>query len=60
VNELYLSIENLFFREGRERNYDQIDLEQLWKNMSHYKMSMTDKTRVVGEALLLYWWVYVS
>jgi len=58
VNELYLSIENLFFREGREHNYDQIDLEQLWRNMRHYKMSMTDKTRVVGEALLLYWWVY--
>jgi len=58
VNKLYLVSEELFFSEGKERNYDQFDLEQLWQSMKYYNMSMTDKTRKVGEALLLYWWVY--
>jgi len=45
---------------GKERNYDQFDHKQLWRNMSHYNMLMTDKARKVGEALLLYWWVYCN
>jgi len=57
INKLYLASEELFFQVGEECNYDQIDHEQLWHNMIHYNMSMTDKTRKVGEALLLYWWV---
>jgi len=60
VNKLYTASEELFFQVGEECNYDQIDLEQLWHSMKHYNLSMTDKTRKVGEALLLYWWVYSS
>jgi len=60
INKLYTASEELFFQVGEECNYDQFDLEELWYNMNHYNMSMTDKTRKVGEALLLYWWVYVS
>jgi len=58
IDKLYTASEELFFQVGEECNYDQIDHEQLWQNMKHYNMSMTDKTRKVGEALLLYWWVY--
>ncbi len=60
VSKLHIACEELFFRKGTERNYDQIDLEQIWYNMIHYNKSMTDKTRVVGEALLLYWWVWAK
>jgi len=58
VNELYNACEELFFENARKDDYDLIDLEQIWYNMTHYNSSMTDKTMVIGEAILLYWWVY--
>jgi len=58
VNELYNACEELFFENAREDDYDLIDIEQIWHNMTHNNISMTDKTMVIGEAILLYWWVY--
>ena len=51
--------EEMFFYYGREHEYDRIDLEQIWYNMMHYNSSMTDKSRIIGEALTLYYATYL-
>lgn len=59
VSRLQISSEKLFYNFGSKYDYDTINLEQTWSNMIKYNRHMTNKTTVVAEALLVYWWVWV-
>ncbi len=60
VSKLQLASEERYYQNGNKYNYDIIDLVQIWRNIQMANRSITDKTRVVGEALLVYWWVWAK
>lgn len=59
VSKWLIASDELYYSQVKKYNYDIIDMEQIWKNISRANHSMADKTRVVGEALLIYWWVWI-
>ena len=58
IPKLQMACEEMYYKYAYERDYDIIDMERIMDNIMRYNKNMTDKTRVVGEALLIYWWGY--
>jgi len=51
--------EELYYDKVSEHDYDKIAMEQIWENIKRTHKSMTDKSRVIADALLLYYAAYL-